>query len=191
MNIYELDRKQIIDIYNTRMVNDFPANELRPLKMILEPYDKGTYICYAIKEDSDDVLGYAFFVKHKNHYLFDYLAISDNKRGSGIGTLFLQLLKEKLQFSDSVIGEVEDPECSDKENDKILQTRRLNFYLRNGYIDTGVRVKLFGVDYIVLEMELNKNHSADEISALYKEHYRNMLPEKLYRTMVYIKLQSI
>lgn len=104
-------------------------------------------------------------------------------------------MKKSLQFisrfSDSVIGEVEDPECSDNENDKILQTRRLNFYLRNGYIDTGVRVKLFGVDYIVLEMELNKNHSADEISALYKEHYRNMLPEKLYRTMVYIKLQSI
>ena len=189
MKIIELSRNQIIDIYSSKMVNDFPADELRPLKMITGPYDKGIYKCYAIvdKSDEGDILGYAYFVKNDNHYLFDYLAISDEKRGSGIGSAFLSLLREQFANSESVIGEVEDPDYAENDADKDIQTRRLNFYLRNGYINTNVKVKLFGVDYIVLEMDLNKTHSEKEIIDLYNNHYRTMLPKKLFDSMVHIK----
>ena len=188
MRIELLDKKQIIDIYNTRMVNDFPRDELRPLKMITKPYERGIYTCYGLKDDEgDDLLGYAFFVKSGNHFLFDYLAISDDKRDTGLGTIFLGLLREELSSCDSVIGEVEDPDCDDDVVSKENKNRRLSFYLRNGYIDTGVRVKLFGVDYIVLEMDLGKNNDKDTITNLYLSHYRKMLPYLLFKRMVYIK----
>lgn len=190
MKIYELNRDEIIDIYNTRMVKDFPTDELRPLNLILGPYDKGTYLCYALIDELETpkaTLGYAFFIKMGTDYLFDYLAISDVKRNSGIGTSFLKLLKEKFTDSTSVIGEVEDPSYAENDSNKDLQTRRLNFYLRNGYLDTGVRVKLFGVDYIVLEMDLGAAHSESEIKELYLNQYKNMLPKKLFDSMVIIK----
>lgn len=188
MKLVKLEKKTIVEIYNERMVFDFPKDELRPLNMILGPYEKGTYVCYGINdENSDEILGYAFFVKMDQHYLFDYLAVSDAKRGTGIGTSFLALLKEEFRDSDSVIGEVEDPECAENAEDKERKLRRLRFYLNNGYIDTNVRVKLFGVDYIVLEMNLNNSFDEDRITELYLSHYRKMLPKRLFETMVCIK----
>lgn len=188
MKIEILDKNQIINIYNSRMVNDFPRDELRPLKLILGPYKKGIYVCYGLFDnETDELLGYAFFVKNENDYLFDYLAIADGKRGSGIGTKFLELLREEFQCSDSVIGEVEDPVCAQNESDRENRKRRLYFYLSNGYIDTGVRVKLFGVDYIILEMDLGKKHDKDTITELYTSHYKKMLTKLLFKRMVCIK----
>lgn len=190
MKIIELSKNQIIKIYNERMVVDFSSDELRPLKMIIEPYEKGIYTGYGLIDDTndaDDILGYAFFVKNGRHYLFDYFAITDNKRGTGLGSTFLGLLRKEFNDSDSVIGEVEDPDCTDVPKEKEHMARRLRFYLANGYIDTGVRVKLFCVDYIVLEMNLEKDHDKDAITELYLSHYRNMLPEHLFKRMVCIK----
>lgn len=44
-------------------------------------------------------------------------------------------MAEMLKSAHSLIVEVEDPEFAETEEDRILQTRRLNFYLRNGVID--------------------------------------------------------
>lgn len=189
MNIITLSKEQITYIYNSRMVKDFPPTELRPLAKIIEPFEMGKYTGYGLVDDSDcdEILAYAFFVKMGNHYLFDYLGVSENKRSTGLGSIFLNLLKEEFKGSDSVIGEVEDPSCAESAKDGLLQERRLNFYIRNGYLDTGVRVKLFGVDYIVLEMDLGISHDIETITELYKGHYKSMLPEKLYSKYVLVK----
>ena len=190
MNIQILDRNQIIEVYYSKMIHDFPQDELRPLDRILGPYDEGTYICYGLFDeacDCGDILGYACFVKRQNNYLFDYLAVSEASRNSGLGTEFLRLIKNMLIDSDSVVGEVEDPEYAVNSEEKRIQERRLGFYLRNGYINTGVKVKLFGVDYIVLELDLGKNHDRQTVEKLYQEHYRSMLPESLYLSKVIIK----
>lgn len=196
MKIELLNKEQITTVYNTMMVNDFPPMELKPLRWILEGYDQGKYSCYALVDDGvdlnrdtveDSVLGYAIFVKMDRHYLFDYLAVSSGKRNGGLGSAFLQLLRERFADCDSVIGEVEDPECAESEEERELQTRRLNFYLRNGYVDTGVKVIMFGVDYIVLEMDFGKNHDSETIAELYQAHYREMLPEELFLQKVKIK----
>lgn len=190
MKIIELNKDQIVNIYNKMMVHDFPKNELRPLEWILKPYDEGTYICYALQDGeagANEVLGYAFFVKMNNHYLFDYFAITERQRNNGLGSVFLKLIKEKFACCDSVIGEVEDPQCSSNEEERLKQTRRFDFYIKNGYLDTGVRVNLFGVDYIVLEADLGTSHSKEEISQLYQEHYKSMLSKELYEKMVRIK----
>ena len=190
MQISLLSREQITEIYNTKMKYDFPPMELKPLQRILDAYDKNLYECYALLKDSDssdEILGYAFFVKMVNHYLFDYFAVTKDKRNGGLGSIFLGLLKQKFADSDSVIGEVEDPDYAENEEDRDLQTRRLNFYLRNGYINTGIKVVMFDVDYIVLEMDLGKNHDQNAIAELYEAHYKAMLPEEIYKEKVKIK----
>ena len=190
MQISLLGREQITEIYNTKMIYDFPPMELKPLPRILDAYDKNLYECYALLKDSDssdEILGYAFFVKMDNHYLFDYFAVTKDKRNGGLGSTFLGLLRQKFADSDSVIGEVEDPDYAENDEARDLQTRRLNFYLRNGYINTGIKVLMFGVDYIVLEMDLGKNHDSDTIARLYEAHYKAMLPEEIYKEKVTIK----
>lgn len=188
MKIQLLNRRQVKQIYKTKMVNDFPPMELKPLMMILAAMSKGKYICYGLMDDSEEnVLGYAFFVKRGNHYLFDYLAVSEDKRNSGIGTEFLNLLREKFAGSDSVVGEVEDPDCAENDEEREIQNRRLSFYTRNGYINTGIKVLLFDVDYLVLEMDLGKNHTGDDVAAIYQEHYKTMLPKKMYLKKFEIK----
>jgi len=190
MQISLLSREQITEIYNTKMKYDFPPMELKPLQRILDAYDNNLYECYSLTDDEDnlkEVLGYAFFVKMDNHCLFDYFAVTKYKRNGGLGSTFLGLLRQKFTDSDSVIGEVEDPDYAENEEDRELQTRRLNFYLRNGYINTGIKVVMFDVDYIVLEMDLGKNHDQNAIAELYKAHYKAMLPEELYNQKVKIK----
>ena len=73
------------------------------------------------------------------------------------------------------------------DEEKNLQERRIGFYKRNGYIDTNVRVKLFGVDFKVFEMNLGRKHSEEEIKQLYKSHYKKILPIFLYWRSVKIK----
>ena len=63
----------------------------------------------------------------------------------------------------SIIGEVENPEFAKSEEDRRIQTRRFEFYMRNGFRDTGVRAACFGVPYIIIEMGQGPAHTAEEI----------------------------
>ncbi len=46
-----------------------------------------------------------------------------------------------------------------RDDHKALQTRRIGFYKRNGCTDTGLRVKCFGVPFIILELDKSRIRS--------------------------------
>lgn len=188
LHIALLDKDKMADIYRNHMVHDFPDNERKPLAMIIKGMEKGTYECIGLT-DGVSILAYAIFVKNGNDYLFDYLAVINGNRNGGLGSIFLRRIAEYFSSARTVIGEVEDFDCAKSDDDKHLQERRYAFYLRNGYIDTGVKVKLFGVDYKVLRIdnEGSRGISSEEIKELYKMHYKAMLPTVLYKTMVKVK----
>lgn len=186
MQFNKLSIEQVCDVYEKYMKVDFPDNERKPLSMILDGLEKDIYECYGLF-DKEEILGYAFFIKTGNDYLFDYLAIMKNSRNQGIGTIILNKIEEQFKSANSVIGEVEDPDFATKEEEKILRERRLAFYRRNGYVDTGVRVKLFGVDFIVIALDKGIKHKKEEIVQLYQAHYRGYLPKKIYDAKVIVK----
>lgn len=204
--IVKLNKEQVIEVYQKHMLHDFPSSELKPLKLILRGMDKGNYECLGLMQ-TDTLLGYAVFVRLHNDYLFDYLAIVEEYRNQKYGSAFLKAIAEYYAEADSVIGEVEDPECAKNDNLRMLQERRYQFYLRNGYVDTGVRVKLFGVDFCVIKLAKSncdnkvdfqvmsndggksnqqENHIQD-IEKLYLSHYKAILPRFLYWHNVIIK----
>lgn len=187
MRIEKLTISQVKKIYRAYMIKDFPADERKPLAMILKSMKQRTYECLGMFE-AEELLGYAFFVKTDNDYLFDYFATCEKYRNQGIGAEFLKQIARYYQNVNSIVGEVEDPECADNEEERELQDRRYHFYLRNGYIDTRVRVKLFGVDYIVLALDKPEGTmELSEIKELYLAHYKRILPGVLFRRMVKIK----
>ena len=96
MILKELEPDQIETLYKQRMIIDFPKDELKPLKMILEARGRGIYECLGVFED-DELIGYSFFEKAEGNYLLDYLAVFPEKRNGGIGSRVLGLLETSIR----------------------------------------------------------------------------------------------
>lgn len=159
------------------MKKDFARNELRPLPSLRRSWDAEEYECYGLYRE-DELLGYAFFVKQGKWYLFDYLAIAEEFRDHGFGSVFLKGLS--IPGAECVIGEVEDPDKAKDEEDRTQRERRLQFYLRSGYRRTGVTSCVFGVDYRILEVPTGEWHDDSVITAFYTAVYKKLLPAPFY-----------
>ena len=178
MHLKTLTKDQLSDLYNDRMREDFPPSELKPLFVILDAVDKGIYEALGLY-DGEEIVGYSCLVKQGTDYLVDYLAIYPEKRNGGIGSILVKLLSEHMDSTGNIIGEVEDPKYARNDDDRKLRIRRMDFYLRNGCFDTGVRAKCFGVEFIILRMgkkKLEKQKCWDIYSAI----YRSILPKDMY-----------
>lgn len=168
-------------LYKSRLKRDFARNELKPLSAIRRLWDRDAYDCYGLFR-GEELLGYAFFVRIGRNYLFDYLAIEAGRRDEGLGSVFLRQLAACLTEADCVVGEVEDPDKAEDEAERALRERRLRFYLRAGYRRTDLTARVFGADYRVLEVPTGRDHSPDELRAVYTGLYRAILPAPFMKT---------
>ena len=184
MELHRLDENQITKLYQEHMVIDFPKDELKPLKMILQSVQDGFYDCLGLFE-KEEMVGYTFMVKLENSYLIDYIAIFPEHRNKGVGANLLTLIDDYLGDADRIIGEVEDPAYTDDEKQKTLQTRRLGFYLRNNCYDTGLRVECFGVKFIILEAGKKKCRDKDEVWDLYSRFYKKFLTAERFEKNIW------
>lgn len=176
--IKKLNIIQIISVYNRSLKKEFPSNERRPLVLIIKGVIAGTYECLGAFCENE-LLGYAFFLKYGNDYLWDYLAVFENYRCGGVGSKIIHTVKEYYKSADSVIGEVENPEFAKTDEEKKIMSRRLNFYLRNGCADTGVKAVTFGAHFIIIQIS-GKSKDTLGLAELYKTHYRVSLPKRIY-----------
>lgn len=188
MIIRLLDETEIEIIYNQYMVNDFGDNELKPLDRILIPIRNGQYRCLGLYEN-DVLLGYSFFVIDLKDYLLDYFAVVPEYRNRGIGSKFLSLLSSDfLENNQCVFIEVENPDMEQNEEERKIKINRKNFYLRNGYLDSGIKTTLFGVHYLILIPDHQVNTCVNELKSRYEKIYSDMLPVSLYKKHVNVYL---
>lgn len=182
IEIKKLNIKQVIRVYNYSLKKDFPINERRPLLIIIKGMLKGTYEPLGAFYKGK-LIGYAFFLKYNNDYLWDYLAVFEKYRCKGAGSQIIKAIKDYYKTANSVIGEVENPDYADSNESRELMTRRYNFYLRNGCIDTGVKAVTFGARFIIIQISGN---ILDEfkIAKLYRKHYKVSLPKHLYNNNI-------
>ena len=148
-----LSLNEIRAVYRERIVNDFPENEIKPLSMIERAIRRGEYRCYG-GFDSVGLAAYAFFVTIRENgqavWLFDYLAVDRERRDQGVGSAFLQALRQEvLPEADMVLLEIDDPDTAEGE-ELAHRLRREAFYARNGLIDTGTTAQVFGADFRIL-----------------------------------------
>lgn len=154
MELRVLAKESYEGIYEAHMRDDFAADELKPLVVMLEMYERGAYVGYGLFE-GDALLGYAFLViGDLPCALLDYLAICKGHRNEGAGSHFLDLIMEKLKEEglapSGVILESERPEAGETEEEQDLRQHRLGFYDRNGFRLTQLHCFLFGVDFRIL-----------------------------------------
>ena len=183
----DLQTKRINDfslierLFKSRLKKDFARNELKPLSSMRRSWEKNAYDCYGLF-CRDEILGYAFFVRLGKNFLFDYLAIEESHRDEGLGSIFLRQLTACLTDADCVVIEVEDPDQAKNEADRVLRERRLQFYLRNGYLETMLTSEVFGADYRILEVPVGNPHTTDQLRNIYAALYQSTLPAFFFRT---------
>lgn len=183
MEIRRIGTEEVREIYRTHIQEDFPEDERKPLAIMLDSLDNGTYACFAGMEDGT-LLGYGFFVQHGQRYLLDYLAVVRDMRSQGIGGAFLPLLIRALPEAECILAEVEDPQQAATEAEAAQRERRMAFYRRCGFADSGVTVQTFGVTYRLVDYSPTIPRNPDIVRNLYGDIYRAMLPKALYRQMI-------
>lgn len=181
MEIRLLDCAGAQQIYETYMVQDFPAAELKPFAAIREMMAAGIYEPLALYGADGTLQAYAFQVllPGERAALLDYFAVRGNLRGSGIGTRALQALaghyRDRL---DDLILECEHP---DEAPDKGVAERRIAFYLRAGACATRLESRVFGVRYRILSLPCGGHRPDEVVGRQLKDLYRMMVPEPYYR----------
>lgn len=178
MILKELQPAGISRIYHRHISRDFPPMERRPLQGMLQLRRRGLY-SVLILEDGGELAAYAALAGsgEEGAYLLDYLAVPPALRSRGWGGRMLSALADAVPGA--MLVEVEDPDAAigDDREDCL---RRIAFYARSGYADTGIRVRVWGVDYRILGRGMDDD-AAEKLDAVYRKIY----PDLIYRSQIH------
>ena len=89
--IRELEAREIEKIYREEMTGDFPAEELKPIDLILRLKAEGRYCAFGNFE-GEKLTAYAFLIHEKDDpvYLLDFFAVCRGGRDQGIDLVVVQ-----------------------------------------------------------------------------------------------------
>lgn len=138
------------DIEHVKKVflDSFPENE-RPMDIdTILAQDEIPFDLIGIYPDEapDDFVGFFLTVKNDECAYLVYFAISPEKRSGGIGSKAIQALKE--QYKDTPLLFSYESIYQESNNAKQREKRR-NFYLKNGFYETGWFANLAGTEFIL------------------------------------------
>lgn len=193
MEFRHLASNEISEVYQKRMTTDFPPDELKPLRMILNALELGRYACTGLF-DGSRLLAYGFFVilrrREQTDMLLDYFAVEAKHRGQGIGHAFLHQLPEQFPETNTIVIEAENPQFAETKEQAQIQERRIRFYQQNGCVLSGIAAEVFGVPYCVFQLPLRILRSDAELSTLYADIYRQILPPEKFRKHIAISCET-
>lgn len=118
----------------------FPRYERKPFSLIIGLHKKGSADVWVI-ETEDGFSGFAITMNSRDLVLLDYFAVSEKKRGCGIGSEALKKL-QKLYSGRRLFLEIESI-YAEAENIP-ERKRRKQFYLSNGMTEMRVMADVFG-----------------------------------------------
>ena len=175
--IKEMTLEELREIYQRHMMYDFPDDERKPLHVIENRYKKKQNICLCYLEE-DMIKGYSIleFSEENKCLLMDYFAVLSEYRHQGIGSRFMQALKEYFRTWQAILIE---SECAFDE----VSEKRLDFYQKCGAVLSGLRIYLYFVDYEILSISLKNQMTKEDVKQNLKEIYDKIYP-KPFQMMV-------
>lgn len=181
----QLNYTEFKKVYNNYIKYDFPLLERRPLFSIKQLYKEDKYLCY-VYEDIE-IKAYSSFTWSSKCgvVLLDYFAINKKYRNSGIGSSFINDLKHNINAK-GIIIECDAPESTNNDIEKKTRERRIAFYLKNGAQSTNIKVKIAGVEYLLLWISLAEELENIDIKYEILNIYHNMYPKIFYKSIIKI-----
>lgn len=194
MNVSELIWKPLAGqelewVYHTYMERDFPSDELKPLSILTHLVDVGINTIWGCYREQK-LAGYCVLahLEGSKMYLLDYLAVSQELRGTGIGSQILASLKHSLKEGEYLLIESENPAYAENAAEQATRERRLRFYDHCGAVQSGVYILLFGVQFVGLTVSNHVTPSAQQQKEDYLSLYQEMLPREWYVKNVQVRL---
>ncbi|HEY9060671.1 MAG TPA: GNAT family N-acetyltransferase [Pseudobacteroides sp.] len=132
-NIRTIIEQELKGIYN-KIERDFAANEYAPYEVLYQQIRNGAQEGMFLCKDEQDVAYAICAGSNKNRYvLISLLAVYEQFRGQGIGTVFLKELCNKYSDKLGIIVEVEKPEESTSKEEEDFRKKRIDFYEKAGF----------------------------------------------------------
>lgn len=167
-------RSQIKEIYET----SFPKSEKFPFWVLKQcAKENNVRLDAIIDHNTDKIIGMSFLIFYDDIAYLMYVVIDKKHRNKGFGSLVLEDLIFR-QVDASILLCIERP--SAKKED--IKARRKDFYLRNGFYETGRFIEDSDVEYeflssskerIITENDLKKRYSCMTRNPLMKFIIKN------------------
>lgn len=167
-------QSQIKEIYET----SFPKSEKFPFWVLKQcAKENNVRLDAIIDHATDKISGMQFLISYDDITYLMYMAIDNKCRNKGFGSLVLRDLILR-QADTTILLCIERP--SAKKED--IKARRKDFYLRNGFYETGCFIEDSGVEYeflssskerVVTENDLKKRYSCMTRNPLIKFIIKN------------------
>ena len=142
----------------------FPENERKPLRIIAAMQKKGRSDVWCFEKDGH-FAGFASTVNANGLVMIDYLAVCRARRGQGIGSAALDVLKQ-MYADTGIFVEIESVyEDADNVPERL---RRKKFYTEKGLVGMNVMADVFGVKMELLAWNCRVDFEAYQ--ALYREY---------------------
>ncbi len=167
------DLKSIKKLYKTA----FPAFERKPFRLIARKSAKGAADMLVIEDNG--FVGFAVCLPYRDIVMINYFAIDPGIQGKGYGGRALKLICEKYGGKRMVL-EIETPDERAANNAQRL--RRKQFYTKNGWADSGIRVSIFGIDMTL--MTYGCGITFDEYHTLYRNVFGNFIARRVKLILV-------
>ena len=158
-------RDETLEKVEALYMEAFPAAERKPFQMLLDRQASGQVDILAIRGEKG-FAGLAIAAMEGELVLLDYFAMAPDQRGRGAGSRALALIGE-YYLGKRLFLEIEEPDPEAANQPQRL--RRLVFYQRNGYRDTGLRVVLNGIGMLL--MSRGEEIAFAQYRALYERVY--------------------
>ncbi len=156
--------RQWVDVYKLYQ-KAFPESEKKPFWLILKMFRKGTSDVWRFTRDGK-FAGLIITINGEDHILLDYLAVEKSRRGTGIGTEILRLMRCHYTGK-GVFLEIESVyDACDNQNQRI---RRKHFYEKCGMTSMEVFVWLFGVKMELMGFDCSLSY--EQYHAFYRDNY--------------------
>lgn len=156
-------------------LKSFPQSERKPFNLIKIWQKSGKMEILEIS-DQNSFCGLVITVLCEDLVLIDYLAISSELQGKGVGSAAIELIRKRYSGK-RIFLEIETTlkNCADLEN----RLRRKHFYLKNGLTECGFSVYLFGVEMEILTF--NSPITYDEYIKVYRHLAGNFIANRINR----------
>lgn len=165
--------QQVEELY----MRAFPAAERKPFSMILRTRRRGNAEILTIEAADGTFAGEAITVQCGSLVLVDYFAVSEEKRGCGVGSAALRLLQERYAGK-TVFLEIESTKAENVPN-RAQREKRKAFYLRNGLSCMPFRAVEFGVEMEILTF--SGEVTFDDLHRLYKSVFGRAVAANIRR----------
>ncbi|MCM1334791.1 MAG: GNAT family N-acetyltransferase [Bacteroides sp.] len=163
LKLISAEERRLLRPLKRLYLSAFPRCERKPFGLLLKNRREGKAEILAALDGEGEFCGLAILHFSGDLVLLAYFAVSPSARGRGIGSGLLRLLLSRYADRRFFL-EIERVDLG--RDPSGIKARRKNFYLRNGMDETGLIVRLFGVELEILSYRCAVTF--EEYRALYR-----------------------